>query len=146
MTNRLLLAALLVLPLSVHAEEAAYGKPMPAGEPLALSRVLAAGKPRETAKLAGRVTQVCQRQGCWFMIEDEGQAARVMIKDYAFVVPKNSQGRAVVYGRLFKQKLSLSAAQDFAAEADRAAPLSASDEWRIVASSVLLLDAPEAGA
>lgn len=138
------LAALFgLLAFDATAAEKGYGKAMPEGGATALSQAIASGKNRDPAKWSGRVTQVCQKQGCWFMIEDEGLAARVMIKDHAFAVPKDAQGRAVVYGRLFRQNLSLDDARHYAADSGAPLPKSADAEWRVLASSVLLLEAPE---
>src|SRR5262245_11943888 len=129
MKNVLIILALCLCAINARAAEVAYGKAMPVGDATALSKAIGGGKNRDPAKWSGRVTQVCQRQGCWFMIEDEGLAARVMIKDYAFVVPKDSQGRAVVFGRLFRQKLSLDDARHYAEDAGAPLPQTADSEW-----------------
>lgn len=54
----------------------------------------------------GQVTQVCQKMGCWMILTDEEMFARVAFNDHAFFVPKDSQGKALVYGQLYEKKLS----------------------------------------
>src|SRR5690606_37333836 len=91
-----------VLLLSVagfaHAGDAkTYGEPIPAdGAVVSISTAAAdvdahAGEPR---RYSGRITEVCQKEGCWMMLEDDGQAARVLMRDHAFSVPKDASGQA----------------------------------------------------
>lgn len=48
-------------------------------------------------KVTGTITSVCQRKGCWLMVDiGEGKMMRVRFKDYAFFVPKNISGKKVV--------------------------------------------------
>ena len=99
---------LLALTGLAHAgEPARYGAPLPATTAIPVAAVVAAfdqhaGKPQ---RYSGRITQVCQNQGCWMMLEDNGQAARVMFKDHAFLIPKDSTGHAEVVGVLSRNEL-----------------------------------------
>lgn len=43
--------------------------------------------------IIGTVTDVCQHRGCWMVIEDGGQRARVRMRDHSFGVPADSKGR-----------------------------------------------------
>ena len=100
---------LLALTGLAHAgEPARYGAPLPATAAIPVATAVAAfdqhaGKPQ---RYSGRITQVCQNQGCWMMLEDNGQAARVMFKDHAFLIPKDSIGNAQVVGVLSRKQLS----------------------------------------
>ena len=100
---------LLALTGLAHAgEPARYGAPLPATAAIPVATAVAAfdqhaGKPQ---RYSGRITQVCQNQGCWMMLEDNGQAARVMFKDHAFLIPKDSSGNAQVVGVLSRKQLS----------------------------------------
>ena len=48
-------------------------------------------------KVKGTVTSVCQRQGCWLMVDiGGGKMMRVKFRDHAFFVPKNISGSTVV--------------------------------------------------
>jgi hypothetical protein len=101
--------ALLSFAATVHAGDAVpYGKPLPAGVSTPISNAVAdfdahAGQP---ARFSGRITQVCQAKGCWVLLEDNGQTARVMFADHAFSVPKDSAGRAEVHGVLSRKQLT----------------------------------------
>lgn len=101
--------ALFTLAAIAHAgDPKPYGKPLPDGASIPVSQAVAdfdahAGKP---ARFSGRITQVCQTKGCWIVLEDNGQTARVMFADHAFMVPKDSAGRAEVHGVLSRKELT----------------------------------------
>ena len=135
---RLLLPTLLFL--SPAALAANYGEPMPEGEAVAIATAAAnpsqyAGKP---GKFSGRITEVCQKQGCWVVMEQDGHSARVMAKDHGFEVPKDASGRAVAYGQLQMEPISEEHARHLV-EDDGAAP-PAERELRIVATAIEILD------
>lgn len=108
--RRILLSTLLIAALgAAHAgEPARYGKPLPQTAAVPVAEAVAAydthaGKPQ---RFSGRITQVCQAEGCWMVLEDGGQTARVMFKDHAFTIPKDSSGRAQVVGVLSRKQLT----------------------------------------
>ena len=131
---------LLTLCATPAAMAANYGEPMPAGEPVAISAVAAdpAAHADAPAKFSGRITQVCQKKGCWVVLEDEGSSARVMAKDHGFEVPKDASGRAVAYGQLQMEPISEEHARHLV-EDDGAAP-PAAKELRIVATAISIAD------
>lgn len=50
-------------------------------------------------KVSGKVSEVCQKKGCWMVLvpDQPGQPEmRVTFKDYAFFMPKDLAGRRVV--------------------------------------------------
>ncbi len=48
-------------------------------------------------KLTGKVESVCQKKGCWMMMElADGKSMRVRFKDYEFFMPKDCAGKTVV--------------------------------------------------
>ena len=106
MRRILLPAFLLALTGLAHAgEPARYGAPLPATAAVPVSAAVAAfdqhaGRPQ---RYSGRIAQVCQAEGCWMMLEDNGQAVRVMFKDHAFLIPKDSSGHAEVIGVLSRK-------------------------------------------
>jgi hypothetical protein len=136
------LAAAALLACGTAQAAQSFGAPMPAGEPLALSAALsdpeAFGEP--SRKFTGRVTQVCQNKGCWLMLEDDGQVARVKVHDHAFALPKDASGRAVVFGELGVTELDQATAEHLAHDAADGKPVE-SREFRITAYSVVLEDA-----
>lgn len=103
--------AFVAAPVETTAAGAVYGERLPASMPAAVSIDSAsanvaehAGKP---AAFSGRITEVCQKMGCWVVLSGEnGQFARVTMHDHAFGVPKDSSGPAIVYGTLSEKTLS----------------------------------------
>jgi hypothetical protein len=71
----------------------------------------------------GRVSDVCQRKGCWLMLSDEAAHVRVHFKDYGFFVPTDSMGNEVfVEGIVTVETLSESAARHYESESRRGDP------------------------
>lgn len=127
----------ILLMLSPVVLAADYGEPMPAGEAVPVS--VAAADPAayttgQPAKFSGRITQVCQKQGCWVVLEQDGASARVMARDHGFAVPKDAAGPAVAYGVLQEAPVGEQQARHLV-EDDGAAP-PAPKELRIVATSI----------
>lgn len=132
------------VPVQVDARGSVYGAKLPGELPAAISIDAAAGDPAgHSGKLAaysGRITQVCQKQGCWLVLTgDDGGFARVAMHDHAFSVPKDASGPAVVYGTL-SEKVHDKAEIDHLVEDGAKAP--APRELSIDALSVLI---PSAG-
>jgi hypothetical protein len=58
-------------------------------------------------QVSGKVTSVCQKKGCWMVIEDGTASARVLMKDHAFAVPFDGTGKqATVEGTIEARELS----------------------------------------
>lgn len=93
--------------------------------------------------ISGRIVEVCQNKGCWVMLEDNGQIARVMMHEHAFAVPRDSQGVALVHGVLSRTVLSEAAASHLAEDAGRSEPVQR-EEWRIDALAVRIADTGQA--
>lgn len=90
------------LPLVQDAQHEVYGSAMPkGGDALPVPKLLAEaptldGKP---VRVAGTVSGVCQKVGCWMQLRDGDETVRVRFRDYAFFVPLDVSGRpAVVEG------------------------------------------------
>lgn len=99
------------VPVQTNDVGAVYGAVLPAVVPasvdistVALDPAAHLGKP---AAFGGRITQVCQKMGCWLVLTgDKGELARVTMHDHAFGVPKDASGAAIVYGTLSEKTLS----------------------------------------
>lgn len=109
----------------------------------------------QPVKLEGMATSVCQRMGCWLMLDaGEGQHVRVHVDrdddgDYRFTLPETVVGqRVIVQGHLFEHQLSADEqahyTEDAGAESDadatpdttpEAAPR---PELRVTATAVLV--------
>jgi len=136
----LALAGLLSLP-AMAGDVRVYGGEMPAGDAVPVSQAIDAldthvGTP---GKFTGRITQVCQKMGCWLILEDDGRHARVMARDHAYGVPTDSSGRAEVFGVLEVRELSQEQAEHFAEDAGQQGEVDLR-EYRIVADAIALLD------
>lgn len=137
MRKTLLIALLAVSPAAFATH---YGEPMPAGDNVAIKAAAAdpaahAGKPM---RFAGRITQVCQKQGCWVVLEQDGQSARVMAKDHGFAVPKDASGEAIAYGVLEVEPITEEHARHLVEDDGAKAP--AEKELRIVATAIEIID------
>lgn len=50
-----------------------------------------------TGKVAGKVTEVCKKKGCFMKISSEGsEPIMIRFKDYSFFMPQNIVGKTVV--------------------------------------------------
>lgn len=137
--RRLLLPAFVLLfaAFPVAAERKSYGEAMPTGAAVPISAAVAkhedyADKPQ---RFSGRIAEVCQKEGCWLVLEDDGQSARVMMRDHKFVVPKDASGTAEVYGVLSRKQLSPEQVKHMQEESKNGLPVS-DVEYRIVADGV----------
>lgn len=90
------------VPLEQTAQREVYGTAMPkGGDALPVPKLLAEaaqhdGKP---VRVAGTVSGVCQKVGCWMQLRAGDDTVRVRFRDYAFFVPLDVSGRpAVVEG------------------------------------------------
>ena len=73
--------------------------------------------------LHGRLSEVCQRKGCWTMLQDGDQTVRVRFKDYGFFIPTEASGReAYVEGTVKVSVLSEAEARHYAEESPSGDP------------------------
>ncbi len=98
----------------------------------------------DSVLVRGRISEVCQRKGCWTILEDADATVRVRFKDYGFFLPKDSSGRqAYVEGVVTIQTLSEKQARHYQSEAkdgDPAAIHGPQREIGFVATGVRLVD------
>jgi starvation-inducible outer membrane lipoprotein len=137
MRKTLLITLLALAPAALAAN---FGEPMPEGQTTAIAAAAAdpaafAGKP---ARFSGRITQVCQKKGCWVVLEHDGQTARVMAKDHGFAVPKDASGQAIAWGVLEIEPISEEHARHLVEDDGAQAP--AERELRIVATGIEILE------
>jgi hypothetical protein len=67
--------------------------------------------------IAGTVTDVCQKKGCWMVVSDGTSQMRITFKDYGFFVPIDSQNRQVaIRGVVTVEELSEDLAKHYAEE------------------------------
>lgn len=77
-----------------------FGAPFVASTPVPLAKAIgtsSSGANQGGAVLvSGTVEAVCQKKGCWMVVKDGTDSARVMMKDHAFAVPIDARGKAVL--------------------------------------------------
>jgi Domain of unknown function (DUF4920) len=111
-----------------------YGTFMPKSDPVAISAVAQDASKHTAAAQAfsGRITEVCQKQGCWMVLEDNGAFARVFMQGHGFSVPRETGRNAIVYGTLKVKQLDAKEIEHLASEGSKPA----AQELQIEASSV----------
>ncbi len=137
MLNKLLVLTCLFL-FTASAQAKTYGAAMPKGKAVDIAVAVQnlkayASKP---AKFKGRITQVCQMQGCWLMIESKGTAARIKTNDL-FFVPKDSKGEVIVFGEIKQVEMKPEMAKHLAEDAGKPVVV-ANNEIQINAASVTI--------
>ncbi|MFN5183575.1 MAG: DUF4920 domain-containing protein [Bacteroidota bacterium] len=79
------------------------------------------GKDSVPMKLEGKITDVCQKKGCWMEVEmGSGKSFRVVFKDYAFFVPKDATGKnAIIEGFAQIDTISVAQLKEYASDAGK---------------------------
>jgi len=88
--------------------------------------------------LRAPIAKVCQKKGCFFIIQAENRVFRVSFKDYGFFIPTDSAGKQVVLnGRLVQKDLSPKQASHFQKDLESDTnSIRAGVVFEIVASSI----------
>ena len=109
-----------------------------------LARVMSDKKEAEV-KLEGRISQVCQAEGCWMKLKNNnGDDVFVKFKDHEFVIPKDMAGRAAIVSGIAKKKvISVEDQKHYAedagaSEAEIAKITQPKEELRIEATGVMI--------
>ena len=122
-----------------------YGVEIPeSGETLMLSQAIdelsvnSESKPQKAIKISGTITKVCQKKGCWLILTDGEQFARVTFKGYKIFVPTDTGTQpSTILGVLSETKLTASAAKHYASDAGESTALvGARREYSIVAEAI----------
>ena len=128
-------------PVEVTDTHETFGAVMPeSAEPVALAALVAQHEDYADKSIVveARVSQVCQKKGCFFIAKDGATTVRVSFKDYSFFVPTDISGRDVTLVGKLKQ-VELSAEQAAHLEEDMgsdSAAVEAGPQFEIVASAV----------
>jgi hypothetical protein len=81
----------------------------------------------------GNISKVCQKAGCWMILEQDGEFARVDFNNHAFFIPKDSLGSAEVFGKLSLKQMSQKQKQHLESEGAGNLP---EKVYEIIATSV----------
>lgn len=106
-----------LLPCLLFAAAFGFAADVKLGAPLALSTQTPiaglAGKPADyagkTVQVKGKITEVCQKMGCWMMLADPATnaAVRIKVKDGEIAFPKDAAGKtAIAEGKFTQLELS----------------------------------------
>lgn len=128
-------------PVEVTATHETFGARMPAAaNPVALSALVAnhSDYADRSVTVAARVSQVCQKKGCFFIAKDGATTVRVSFKDYSFFVPTDISGRDVtLVGELRQVELTAEQAAHLESDLGSAnAEVMPGPQFEIVASAV----------
>lgn len=126
-------------PVAITDDAEIFGAPLDAdARPTSLEALLDSPDDYLDApvRIDARITQVCQKKGC-FMIATSGEhAVRISFKDYAFFVPTDTGGKTVTLtGMLIERTLSEEKAAHFREDAGSDV-IQAGRVYEIVADSV----------
>jgi hypothetical protein len=102
-----------------------FGAPLVLTEVTPLSEVLRDPEAHAGAPLliSGRVADVCQKKGCWTVLQDGEASVRVRFADYGFFLPTDCQGeQAWVEGNVVIRTLSEKEARHYEAESSNGDP------------------------
>lgn len=70
-------------------------------------------------RVKGTIGAVCQKRGCWLVLQDQDMQARVMVKQHAFSFPFGAKGQhAEIEGELRRRKLSEGQVRHLQADGD----------------------------
>lgn len=89
--------------------ETRLGKPLSLSRPLPVAKLMSSPDSHvgKVVQVRGRVTEVCDRMGCWMQLVDGTAGIRVKVNDGDIVFPKSSIGKtAVAEGTLHRLELS----------------------------------------
>ena len=97
--------------VSLLSAETRLGKPFTLPQPVPVGELMAnpAAHLDKTVQVSGKVTETCERMGCWMNLADPKSNRRVRIKvnDGELVFPKSAVGKmAVAEGKMVKLELT----------------------------------------
>ena len=102
----------------------------------------------QTVRITGKVSDVCQKMGCWMVITDADKHMRVTTKDHKFFVAKDGAGSVCdLEGVVVKKEFSKARADHYKSEQSDGAPIPKAEEegtasYEIVAKAITFQPAP----
>ena len=98
----------------------------------------------KTVRVTGKVSDVCQKMGCWMVITDADQHMRITTKDHKFFVAKDGAGAMCdLEGTVVKREANPARTAHYKSEQSEGAPMPQAEEagqatYEIVASAIRL--------
>tara|TARA_B110000037_G_C16958431_1_gene439912 strand:+ start:141 stop:683 length:543 start_codon:yes stop_codon:yes gene_type:complete len=105
----------------------------------------------QKVRITGKVSDVCQKMGCWMVITDNDQHMRVTTKAHAFFVAKDGSGSICdIEGTVVKKEFSEQRTEHFKSEQSEGAPIPKAEVegtagYEIVAEAITFLPASTEG-
>jgi hypothetical protein len=96
----------------------------------------------QTVRITGKVSDVCQKMGCWMVITDADKHMRITTKDHKFFVAKDGAGATCdLEGTVVKQEANPERTEHFKSEQSEGAPMPEAElagkaTYEIVASAI----------
>lgn len=126
MRKLILVAVATVMSLSLMAQDkkaSHFGKKITEenAQPASVVDRMLTTKDTVNVKIQGKIASVCQKKGCWMMMEtSDGHTIRVRFKDYEFFVPKDCAGKtAIIEGIAFNDVTSVAELRHYAEDANK---------------------------
>jgi hypothetical protein len=126
-------------PVAVTADAEIFGAPLDeSAKPMSLAALL--DSPDEyvdtAVRVEARISQVCQKKGCFMIATSGDKAVRISFRDYAFFVPTDTGGKTVTLtGTVVERVLSEEQAAHFRQDAG-SDTIQAGKVYEIVADAV----------
>lgn len=128
-------------PVEQTAEAEIFGSSLDASVPaVSLASIASDGEKYvgQSVRVDARVSQVCQKKGCFFIAREGDSIVRVSFKDYGFFVPTDISGKRVTFvGEVVSREVSADEAEhlaeDLGSSSETVKPVLA---YEIVARSV----------
>ena len=126
-------------PVAVTADAEVFGAPLDENaKPMSLAALL--DSPDEyvdtAVRVEARISQVCQKKGCFMIATSGDKAVRISFRDYAFFVPTDTGGKTVTLtGTVVERVLSEEQAAHFRQDAG-SDTIQAGKVYEIVADAV----------
>jgi hypothetical protein len=127
-------------PVAVTDDAEIFGAPLDAdARPTSLAALL--DNPDEyvdtAVRVEARISQVCQKKGCFMIATAGDKAVRISFRDYAFFVPTDTGGKTVTLtGTVIERELSEKQAAHFRDDAGGSDTIQAGRVYEIVADAV----------
>lgn len=128
-------------PVEQTADSETFGSPLDETVPAVTLGEIAADAGRYVGapvRVEVRVSQVCQKKGCFFIAKDGASVMRVSFKDYSFFVPTDISGKQVtLIGEVVAREITREQAEHFSSDlGESGTKLQAGMTYEIVATSV----------
>jgi hypothetical protein len=105
------------------AEQGFYGEKISGEKAISGSELFAMMQERDSVwvTMKSKIVSNCQKSGCWMDLDmGNDEVVKVSFKDYAFVIPIESQGKtATVEGFAMKELISVELLQHYAEDAGK---------------------------